>query len=131
MTTNPQRSAPQAPNYPPEYTSAPMTPQGPASPFAPAMAPHYSHPIRSGIEVKMGFSPVAFLLYFRRPVVEINGYPNPLGWGTHFVDLPPGRYLVSIYYSSLFSSRYELKSYEVFLQPGMVRRVNYYAWGED
>lgn len=81
-----------------------------------------------GIEVTMGFFPLAFLLYLCAPVVEINNFPRPFTWGTHFIDLPPGRYIVSIYFPYLLSPRCGLNSCEVMLQPGMVRRVNFYMW---
>lgn len=94
------------------------------------MAPGYggAQANRTGVEVTMSFFPLAWLLYFCRPVVEINGYPNRLGWGTHFLDLPPGRFVVAIYFPYMFSARCGLNSCEIMLQPGMVRRISFYMW---
>ena len=83
---------------------------------------------RTGIETQLGFFPLAFLLLFCAPVVEINGIPHRLSWGTHFFDLPPGRYLVRVYFGYLWMPQCGANHRDVILEPGVIRQVRYFMW---
>jgi hypothetical protein len=82
----------------------------------------------TGIEVKLSFFPLAFLLLFCTPRVEINGQAHTCPWGTHFFALPPGAHRIAIYFPYITSSRCGENSVTVNLPENHVRRVNYFMW---
>jgi len=53
--------------------------------------------------VVVAHSPLAFIYKLFTPTVTINGRSYRRRWGTHFFDVPPGRYEVSISYPWLFT----------------------------
>jgi hypothetical protein len=80
----------------------------------------------TGIEIKVRFFPLAFLLFFCKPTVEIDGAAHRKGWGTHFLELAPGSHTIRVYFRYLFMSKCGDNSIRVNVQPGGVSRVSYY-----
>jgi hypothetical protein len=57
----------------------------------------------TGVEVRASFFPLAWTLYFTRPLVEIDGRERPIEWNRPaFFPLQPGRYEVKVYVNFLF-----------------------------
>lgn len=52
--------------------------------------------MNTGIEVTTRFFPLAFLLFFVKPRIEINGKSFDRKWGTSSFELPAGEYRVKI-----------------------------------
>ncbi len=50
------------------------------------------------LEVEMKFFPLAWLLYFFSPRVEINGQRHPAKWGLNRFDLPANQYQLRCYF---------------------------------
>ena len=57
-----------------------------------------------GLEIKMAFFPLAFILFMCTPRITINQFEDRRYWGTHFFEMPPGRYRVTISFPYLFMS---------------------------
>lgn len=79
----------------------------------------------TGVEVKTGFCPLAFFLFFCTPRIEIDGQVYKKRWGTHFFELPPGSHKITVYFRYLFMSRCGENSIPVEVAPGAVARVRY------
>jgi hypothetical protein len=43
------------------------------------------------LEIRTGFFPLAFLLFFCTPTIEIDGVPQRRSWGKSKIDVAPGR----------------------------------------
>ena len=84
--------------------------------------------IYTGVSVNLRFFPLAFLLYFCTPTVNINGVVQSCPWGNHYFELQPGVYQIRISFPYIFSSECGANSVEISLQYGEVRTVNYYMW---
>jgi hypothetical protein len=83
----------------------------------------------SGVEVKAGFFPLAFLLLLCRPHVVIDGGPpQRRSWGTHFFPLAPGRHLVKVYFPYLFKPECGANQREIDVPEGCVVPVRFYMW---
>jgi hypothetical protein len=82
--------------------------------------------MRTGINVKTSFFPLAWILLFCKPVIEINGHKIKKSWGTSFFDLQPGEYHVKIYFAYVFKPECGANSINVSLRPGEVRNISFY-----
>jgi len=82
-------------------------------------------PVSSGIEVTLKFFPLAFLLLFCTPTVEINGMKHRRSWGTHSFGLAPGQYHVKIYFYYFFMPQCGENSADVTVSPGSVTNITY------
>ncbi len=80
----------------------------------------------TGIEVKAGFFPLAFLLFFCSPRIEIDGTVHKRSWGRHFFEVSPGRHQVTVYFRYLFMSRCGKNSISVNVAAGTVTHIRYY-----
>ncbi len=80
---------------------------------------------KSGLKVTTKFFPLAFLLFFCKPRIEIDGKPYPRSWGTHFFKLPPGRYKLRIYFPYVLMSECGLAKVRVTIHPGEVTQLTY------
>jgi hypothetical protein len=78
----------------------------------------------TGVEVTTGFMWIAFLYYFFKPTVVIDGVPTKVKWGTQFFGLQPGRHHVHVFfrYGFMDAGKADL---DVDLTPGQVRRIRY------
>ena len=81
---------------------------------------------RTGVEINVKFFPLAFLLLFCTPIIEIDGTPNRRRWGTHFFALEPGSHSIRIYFRYLFMARCGANSINVAVQEGKTSRIKYY-----
>jgi hypothetical protein len=79
----------------------------------------------TGIEVEMRHSPLAWLLYFTRPTVEIDGHPNRTRWGRQFFPAAPGQHTVTVYFGYLGRKETGKNSIAVDVPEGQVRRVEF------
>ena len=85
-------------------------------------------PQKTGIELKLGFFPLAFILFLCRPVVVIDGFMSERSWGTHFFPIKPGRHKVNVYFEYLFFSQCGANTISVMVSEGEVNRIKYYMW---
>ena len=81
--------------------------------------------MNTGIEVKTGFFPLAFILFLCTPVIEINGQKNIKSWGTHYFELLPGDHIIKIYFPYLFKSECGANQINVSILEGQTRRIVY------
>ncbi len=80
-----------------------------------------------GFEVKLEYSPLAFLYALGSVYVSINGTVMKAKWGTQFYPAVPGRYNISCYTHYFITPKAGLNSLEVDLYPGQVVRVTWRA----
>ena len=81
--------------------------------------------MKTGLEIKTGFFPLAWFLFFVTPIIEINGEKHKKKWGKTFFSLSPGEYIVKIYFSYMGSKR-GANEIKVSLSEGQNRRITYY-----
>jgi hypothetical protein len=81
--------------------------------------------MNSSIEIKTEFFPMAWFLHFVSPVIEINGQVHPSKWGVRTFDLPPGDYMIKIYFPYMFQKQCGANEIKVSLAEGQQRKVNY------
>ena len=81
--------------------------------------------MKTGIEVKTGFFPLAWILFFCTPVIEINGQKNSKKWGTHYFELEPGEYTVKIYFPYIFKPECGANQIKVDLKEGEQRKISF------
>ena len=79
----------------------------------------------TGVEIKTGFFPLAFLLFMCTPRIEIDGRVNLRPWGTHFFELPPGPHTIRVYFRYLWMGHCGDNSVSVNVPAGRAVRVNY------
>ncbi len=53
----------------------------------------------------MKFFPLAFLLHFFKPKIQINGYVYPARWGKNVFDLPAAQYHVRCYFPYVLAAQ--------------------------
>jgi len=80
----------------------------------------------TGVELHLGFFPLAFFLFFCSPRVEVDGTVQRSGWGKHVLDLPVGRYTITVYFPYFTMSRCGENSISVDVAEGRTTRVKYY-----
>jgi len=80
---------------------------------------------RTGVEVKVGFFPLAFLLFLCTPRIEIDETVHKRYWGTHFFELAPGRHTIKIYFRYLFMPQCGANSIDLVVTDRKACRVNY------
>ena len=81
--------------------------------------------MKTGIEVKTGFMPLAWILNMCTPVIEINGQKNTRKWGVHYFDLAPGDYTVKIYFPYLFIKECGANQVNVRVEEGQTKKVSF------
>jgi len=79
----------------------------------------------TGIEVKTEFFPLAWMLYFSTPIIEINGQKNSRKWGQHFFELQPGEYTVKIYFPYFMQNQCGANQINISVLEGQVRKISY------
>jgi hypothetical protein len=84
---------------------------------------------QTGIQVKTGFFPMSWFLYMCTPVIEINGQKNITKWGSRFFALPPGKYLVKIYFPYFGMKECGANQIEVEVTENKSVFVDYYMSG--
>ncbi|MFN5183416.1 MAG: hypothetical protein ACK5D5_10395 [Bacteroidota bacterium] len=81
--------------------------------------------MNTGIQIKTGFFPLAWFLYFVDPIIEINGVKNKASWGTKFFQLAPGDYSIKIYFSYFGNPQCGSNEVKVSVAEGIIKRINY------
>lgn len=79
----------------------------------------------TGVEIKLGFFPLAFFLVVCTPRVEIDGTVHKKYWGTHFFPTTPGQHTVKVYFRYLFMARCGANSIDVKVSEGATSRLKY------
>ncbi|GAF71337.1 unnamed protein product [marine sediment metagenome] len=81
---------------------------------------------KTGLEVTMGFFPLAFLLFLCTPTIVLDGEANRGSWGTHFFELEPGRHTIKIFFRYLTMAECGANSIDVIVEEGKISRIKYY-----
>lgn len=81
--------------------------------------------MQTELEIKTGFFPLAWFLYFVTPVIEINGEKHRQKWGAHSFSLLPGEYRVKVSFPYFWMSECGANEITVTLSEGEKRRINY------
>jgi hypothetical protein len=83
----------------------------------------------SGIEVKAGFFPLAFFLFFCSPRIVIDGgEPVIKSWGTHWFPVAPGSHRVKVYFKYMGMAECGANERTVEVPPGQTVPVTFYMW---
>jgi len=82
--------------------------------------------VKTGVEVKTGFFPLGFFLFFCTPTIVVDGKAHRKSWGTHFFELEPGRHTIRIFFSYLFMPECGANSIDVTVEEGKISRVKYF-----
>ena len=80
---------------------------------------------QTGIVVKLGFFPLAWILYFCTPRVEIDGKVETRPWGTHVFPTTAGTHTVKIYFPYLINPQCGANTIDVTVTEGNLTRVQY------
>ena len=83
---------------------------------------------QSGVEVKLSFFPLAFLLLACTPRVEIDGQANKKYWGTHFFPLSAGPHKIRVFFPYIGMPECGANSIDIVVPPGGTVRVGYFMW---
>ncbi len=82
--------------------------------------------MKTGIKIKTAFFPLAFLLYFVTPVIEINGKKYSKKWGEYFFELLPGSYNIKIYFKYLWVNECGANEVKVTINEGETRHLSFH-----
>lgn len=80
---------------------------------------------KTGVEVKAGFFPLAFLFFFCTPTIVIDDIARQKSWGTHFFELELGRHTIKVFFKYLFMAECGLNSIDVIVEEGKISRIKY------
>ncbi len=78
----------------------------------------------TSIEIKTGFFPLAWFLYFITPTIEINGEKHKKKWGTTVFNLSPGEYNVKVSFPYMGAER-GANEVKVSLAEGENKKITY------
>jgi hypothetical protein len=99
-----------------------MTPNSPD----PHAAPDFLLPVTTGLSISLNvlwwWQP---LYYFSKPLIEINGMPQPARWGRQDISLPPGSYQVRIFFPYMGMKQCGLAELAITLPDGQWVSVAY------
>ncbi|HWB35173.1 MAG TPA: hypothetical protein VHA75_04020 [Rugosimonospora sp.] len=91
-------------------------------------APNYQAPGGSAIAVTTKFIPLAFILYFFKPKVAINGQELPQqGWGRQVIPVQPGNYRVDVHTPYFLPPKLGPAQLDVAVAPGQTVELEYKA----
>lgn len=82
--------------------------------------------MKTGIEIKTGFFPLAVILFLCTPTIEINGKKYIKNWGRCFFELPPGDYRIKIYFHYWLKPECGANQIKVSLAEGQTKRITYF-----
>lgn len=80
----------------------------------------------TGIQVKTGFFPLSFFLFFCSPVVVIDGQAIKTSWGTQVFQVPPGQHTVKIFFRYMWMAECGANAITVMVAPGQITRLSYF-----
>jgi hypothetical protein len=78
------------------------------------------------LEIKTGFFPLAFFLFFCTPTIEIDGVPQRRSWGRSKIEVAPGTHRVKIYFRYLFKPECGANEIDVTVAEHQVASINYW-----
>ena len=81
--------------------------------------------MKTGLEIKTGFFPLAWFLYFVTPTIEINGEKHKNKWGEKVFSLSPGEYKVKVSFPYMGKSECGANEIKVSLSEGQNKRIIY------
>lgn len=81
--------------------------------------------MNTGLEIKTGFFPLAWFLYFVTPTIEINGEKHKRKWGEDFFSLSPREYRVKISFPYMGNAECGANEITVTVSEGEKRRITY------
>ena len=84
--------------------------------------------MKTELEIKLGFFPLAFYLFACTPVIEIDGEKNQRSWGSHYFEVTPGQHNIKIYFPYIGMSECGANEVTIDVQEGAKRKVSYYMW---
>jgi len=90
-------------------------------------APQQAYGPPGQLIVSLDFLFLQWILFFCKPVVEVNGQTMAMGWGRKVLDLPAGIYQVRCYYSYLWGKSGMATLQHVQVAPGYATILAYYA----
>lgn len=80
----------------------------------------------AGLEIKAGFFPLAFLLFFCTPHFSVDGSAPIKGkWGENLIPLTAGRHTVTAWYPYLFIKQASKAELVIDVAPGQVAQLSY------
>ncbi|MFW0783631.1 hypothetical protein AAFP35_03845 [Gordonia sp. CPCC 206044] len=121
-----QQPYPQA-GYP---STAPPNPQTQYAPQQYAQAQKYGAPQAAvqGIGLTTEFFPLAWVFFFIKPSISVNGYELPRSpWGRTVIPLPPGQHHVHVHVPYLLPSRLGPADTVIPVHPNQVTETEYKA----
>ena len=81
---------------------------------------------QAGLEIKAGFLPLAFILFFCTPHFSIDGSAPIRGkWGDNLFPVAPGRHQVTAWYPYLFIKQASKATVVVDVPQGQVAQLTY------
>jgi hypothetical protein len=81
---------------------------------------------QAGLEIKAGFFPLAFVLFFCTPHLSINGSaPIRAKWGDNLIPVEPGRHQVTMWYPYAFIKQASKATLVVDVAHGQVAQLTY------
>jgi len=81
-----------------------------------------------GIEIIGRHNPLAWLLYFTKLTVEVDGQPEPGPWRRQrYFAVPSGQHRVNVFFKYLAKARCCEASTDVQVAPGQVTKLEYRA----
>jgi len=78
------------------------------------------------LEIKTGFFPLAFLLFFCTPTIEIDGVAERRSWGRSKFEVAPGTHRVKIYFGYLFKPQCGANEIDVTVAENQVASIKYW-----
>ena len=84
-------------------------------------------PGESTIEVTAGFVPLAFLLYFTKPIITIDGSAHRGVWGANSYNVAPGRHNVKVAFKYFGKANTGENSIDVDVADQTTTRIRYRA----
>jgi hypothetical protein len=134
---NPSQYGPPPQQGPPQQYGPPQPQYGAPSQYGPPQqygAPQYGPPQpqygapSEGIAVTTQFFPLAWLFYFLKPKIFVDGIEMPPApWGRTVVPAPPGQHNVHVHTPYFLPPRLGPADTTAFVQPGQIAELEYKA----
>lgn len=77
------------------------------------------------IVVNTTFNRGSWLLFFTKPIIEINGVEHKRRWGRHVYPIEPGRHEIKVYYPYLYNYYSCLTTLYLEVSEGQEYRLTY------
>jgi hypothetical protein len=125
----PQQFRPGPPPPPPQHGQPPPPQYGrPAAPQHPGQQPNPYGAPGEGIVVNTQFFPLAWLLFFFKPKISVDGQEAPVsGWGRTHIPARPGQHHVHVYVPYFLPSKLGRADATADVRPGQVAELEYKA----